>query len=68
MLMTSPVHLAAQPAQSARPSAPISAWVAQQIVETNRRLLNPLLTPGRRARLQRRVVDLQKLLEVTRGN
>ncbi len=67
MMTTSPVHLATQPAQSARPTAPIAAWVAQQLADTQHRLLNPYLTDGRRARLQRRVVDLQKLLEVTRG-
>ncbi len=67
MMTTSPVHLAVQPEQSARPSAPIAAWVREQLADTNRRLLSPYLTDGRRARLQRRVVDLQKLLEVTRG-
>ncbi len=67
VLTTSPVHLAIQPEESARPSAPIAAWVAQQLADTQHRLLNPYLTDGRRARLQRRVVDLQKLLEVPRG-
>ncbi len=52
---------------SARPSAPIAEWVPEQLATTERRLLSPYLTDGRRARLERRATDLQKLLEVTRG-
>ncbi len=55
------------PEPSAQPSVSIAEWVREQLATTERRLLSPYLTDGRRARLQRRVVDLQKLLEVTRG-
>ncbi len=50
-----------------QPSVAIAEWVREQLATTERRLLSPYLTDARRARLHRRVVDLQKLLEVTRG-
>ncbi len=46
-----------------QPSAPIAAWVREQLADTNRRLLSPYLTDGRRARLERRASDLQKLIQ-----
>ncbi len=68
MLTTSsPVHLAVQPDTSAVTRASVAEWVREQLATTERRLLSPYLTDARRARLHRRVVDLQKLLEVTRG-
>ncbi len=62
MMTESRVHLARKPAPSARLSAPVAAWVAAQLAETSQRLTSPYLSDGRRARLERRRLDLQRLL------